>query len=193
MLRKLYDWTLRQAAHPHATIVMGVISFAESVFFPIPIDILLIPMVIAKRTKAFLYAFVATITSTLGAGFGYLIGAFLFVEIAQPILEIYGYMDKFEIFKSMYNENGIWAVMIGALSPIPFKVVTITSGATGMAIIPFLITSFLARGLRYFLICAILYFFGEKLRYFVEKYMGLIFTLFVILLIGGFVVIKFLV
>ncbi len=190
MIRALYNWTLSQAEHPKAKWIMGAVSFVESSFFPIPPDILLIPMVIAERSKAFLLAAIATITSVLGGFLGYAIGALLFVQIAQPVLEFYGYMYKIDIFKDYFNEYGAWAVFIAGVTPFPYKVITITSGISGLDILTFGIASILSRGLRFFLVCTILYYFGPSVRRLIEKYLGLAFTLFVILLIGGFVLIK---
>ena len=190
MIRALYDWTLRQAEHPKAKWILGFVSFIESSFFPIPPDIILIPMVIAEKSKAFFLAAIATITSVLGGFLGYAIGALLFVEIAQPVLEFYGYMEKIAIFQETFKEYGSWAVFIAGVTPFPYKVITITSGVAGLDLITFGVASLLSRGLRFFIVCTILYFFGQPVRRLIEKYLGLAFTLFVILLIGGFVLIK---
>ena len=130
MLRALYDWTMNLAASRHAAKALGFISFIESSVFPIPPDALLVPMVLSERAKAWWYAFICTVTSVLGALLGYAIGALLFETVAQPILNIYGYGEKFESFAGKYNEWGAWAVLIAGLTPFPFKVITIASGAT---------------------------------------------------------------
>ena len=193
MLRRLYDWTLHQASGPSAPYALGVVSFAESSVFPIPPDVLLIPMIIAERMKAWWYALLCTITSVIGGIAGYLIGALLFNEVAQPILSFYGYGEKFQHFAAQYNEWGAWIVFIAGVTPFPFKVITIASGATGLSLPIFILASIVARGLRFFVVAALLYFLGPPIRAFIEKRLALVFTIFVIGLVGGFVAIKFLV
>lgn len=193
MLKKLYDWTMNLAAGPRAPWALGGVSFIESSVFPIPPDTLLIPMVIAKREKAWIYAAVCTITSVLGGLFGYAIGAVLFDQVAQPILSFYGYADKFASFTERYNEWGVWIVLIAGLTPFPYKVITIASGATGLPLTVFTIASIVARGLRFFILATLLYWLGPPIREFIEKRLGLVFTIAMVLLIGGFVVAKYLI
>lgn len=193
MLKKLYDWTMNLAAGPRAPWALGGVSFIESSVFPIPPDTLLIPMVIAKREKAWIYAAICTITSVLGGLFGYAIGAVLFDQVAQPILSFYGYADKFASFTERYNEWGVWIVLIAGLTPFPYKVITIASGATGLPLTVFTIASIVARGLRFFILAALLYWLGPPIREFIEKRLGLVFTIAMVLLIGGFVVAKYLI
>ena len=190
MLRRLADWTMSLAAGPRAPVALGAVSFAESSFFPIPPDILLIPMVIARRARAFAYATLCTVTSVLGGVFGYAIGALLFVQVAKPILDFYGYLDKFDTFSSNFNEYGAWIVFIAGVTPFPYKVITIASGATGLSLPIFLIASILARGLRFYIVAGLLYLFGPPIRTFIEQRLGLMFTIFIVLLIGGFLLIK---
>lgn len=192
MLRRLYDWTMSLASGPRAPFALGAVSFAESSFFPIPPDILLIPMVIARRAKAFSYALLCTITSVLGGAAGYAIGALLFVQLAEPILSFYGYLDKFETFRANFNDYGAWIVFIAGVTPFPYKVITIASGATGLSLPVFMVASVLARGLRFFVVAGLLYLFGPPIRTFIEERLSLMFTIFVIGLVGGFVLIKFL-
>jgi membrane protein YqaA with SNARE-associated domain len=192
MLRRLYDWTMSLASGPRAPFALGAVSFAESSFFPIPPDILLIPMVIARRAKAFSYALLCTITSVLGGVAGYAIGALLFVQLAEPILSFYGYLDKFETFRANFNDYGAWIVFIAGVTPFPYKVITIASGATGLSLPVFMVASVLARGLRFFVVAGLLYLFGPPIRTFIEERLSLMFTIFVIGLVGGFVLIKFL-
>jgi membrane protein YqaA with SNARE-associated domain len=192
MLRRLYDWTLEFARHRHAGRALGFISFIESSVFPIPPDVLMIPMVIAERAKAWLFASIATVCSVLGGFAGYAIGYFLFDAVGQPLLEIYGYDEKFTEFAGRYNDYGAWVVFIAGVTPFPYKVITIASGVTSLDILVFGVASVLARGLRFFVLCGLLYWFGPPIRDFVEKYLGLVATAFVILLIGGFVAIKYL-
>lgn len=192
MLRRLYDWTMSLASGPRAPAALGTVSFAESSFFPIPPDLLLIPMVIARRERAFAYAAICTSTSVVGGIFGYMIGAFLFTQLAEPILSFYGYLDKFESFRADFNAFGPWIVFIAGLTPFPYKVITIASGATGLSIPVFLAASLVSRGLRFFIVSGLLYFFGPPIRSFIEKRLGLVFTVFVIALVGGFAAIKYL-
>lgn len=193
MLRRLYDWTMSLAAGRSAPYALAAVSFAESSIFPIPPDVLLIPMVIAERLKAWWYAFLCTATSVLGGVFGYAIGALLFVEVAEPILHLYGYADKFHSFAGQYNEWGAWIVFIAGVTPFPFKVITIASGATGLNLPVFVIASIFARGLRFFVVAGLLYFLGPPIRAFIEQRLGLVFSVFVICLVGGFVVVRFVV
>ena len=193
MLQKLYDWTMSLAAGPRAPAALGGISFIESSVFPIPPDTLLIPMVIAKREKAWIYAAICTITSVLGGLFGYFIGAFLFDQVAEPILAFYGYADKFADFTARYNEWGVWIVLIAGLTPFPYKVITIASGATGLPLMVFTVASIVARGARFFILAALLYWLGPPIREFIEKRLGLVFTIAMVLLIGGFVAVKYLI
>ncbi|WP_029058633.1 YqaA family protein [Stappia stellulata] len=192
MLRRLYDWTMSLASGPRAPFALGAVSFAESSFFPIPPDILLIPMVIARRARAFSYALLCTITSVIGGAAGYAIGALLFVQLAEPILSFYGYLDKFEAFRANFNDYGAWIVFIAGITPFPYKVITIASGATGLSLPVFMVASVLARGLRFFAVAGLLYLFGPPIRTFIEERLSLMFTIFVVGLVGGFVAIKFL-
>jgi membrane protein YqaA with SNARE-associated domain len=192
MLRRLYDWTLSLAAGPRANVALGTVSFIESSVFPIPPDLLLIPMVIAKREKAWYLAFLCTVTSVVGGLLGYFIGSVLFHEIAEPILSFYGYLDKFDEFKKLFNEWGWWFVFFAGLTPFPYKVITIASGVTGLSLPIFMLSSVVSRGIRFFVVSALLYFFGPPIRDFIEKRLGLMFTVFVVLLVGGFAAIKLL-
>lgn len=192
MLRRLYDKTLALAAGRHAPAALGAVSFVESSVFPIPPDALLIPMVIAARERAFWFATICTVASVLGGALGYLIGALAFDAIAQPILAFYGYADKFEDFAARYNDYGAWIVFIAGLTPFPYKVITIASGATGLNFAVFMVASVLSRGIRFFVVAALLYYFGPPIRAFIEKRLGVVFTVAVILLIGGFIVAKML-
>ncbi len=192
MIRKLYDWTMSAAQHKRAVPSLFGVSFVESSFFPIPPDVMLIPMVLAERAKAWYFALVATVGSVLGGLFGYAIGYFLFEAVGQPMLDFYGYADKFEKFASQYNDYGAWIVFIFGITPFPYKVITIASGATGLNILVFLLASVFSRGLRFFIVAGLLYWFGPPIRSFIEKRLGLVFTVFVVFLIGGFVAIKYL-
>lgn len=191
MIRKMYDSVFELARHKRATWALSGVSFVESSIFPIPPDVLLIPMVLAKRHKWIFYAGVCTIASVLGAFLGYFIGAFLYDAIGKPILEFYGKADSFDKVKEWYNTWGGWGVLFAAVTPFPYKVLTIFSGATGLNLFVFAVVSVIGRGLRFFLVSALLYWFGEPVREFIEKRLGLMFTLGMILLVGGFVAVKF--
>lgn len=190
MIRALYDWTFRLAEHPRALWALAIVAFIESSVFPIPPDILMIPMILAAPRRAFVIAAVATLASVLGGMFGYLIGAVLFEQIGLPVLEFYGKTDNFEVFSQTYNAWGAWAVLIAGVTPFPYKVVTILSGSTGLDIWVFTFASLLARGLRFFIVAALLWKFGAPIRDFIERRLGLMFTLFFVLLIGGFILLK---
>ncbi|MEL6521171.1 MAG: YqaA family protein [Pseudomonadota bacterium] len=192
MLRRLYDWTLSLAAGPYALVALAVVSFIESSVFPIPPDVLMIPMILAAPHRAFLIAGVCTVASVLGGLLGYGIGAFAFEQVGKPILESLGKADRIEEFNTRFNDFGFWAVLIAGLTPFPYKVITIMSGWTAMPLGTFVVTSIIARGLRFFIVAGLLWKFGEPIRDFIEKRLGLMFTLFVLLLIGGFVLVRYL-
>lgn len=191
MLRRLYDWTMDLAARTGATWALAIIAFIESSVFPIPPDVLQIPMVLAQRAKAWFYAAIATVSSVAGGLLGYAIGLFLYDSIGQPLLEFYGYAQKFNEFAGRYNEWGAWIVFIAGVTPFPYKVITIASGTTGLSIPVFIIASVLARGLRFFAVSALLYWFGPPIKAFIERYLGILTVVFVILLVGGFVLVKY--
>ncbi|MEM1306795.1 MAG: YqaA family protein [Pseudomonadota bacterium] len=191
MLRKLYDWVMRLAAHRLAGLWLFFISFIESSFFPIPPHAMVIPMVLSDRAKAFRYWVLVTVGSVLGGLFGYFIGYALFDAVGAPVLAFYGAEEKFEAFKESYNAFGAWIVFTFGVTPFPYKVVTIASGATGLNLAVFTITSLVARGLIFGVIIALLYFFGRPIKSFIEKRLGLLTFLFVGLVAGGFVALKF--
>ncbi len=192
MIRALYDWTFRLAEHPRALWALAIVAFIESSFFPIPPDILMIPMILATPRRAFLIAGVATAASVLGGMFGYWIGAFLFEQVGLPVLEFYGKTGNFDAFRANYNAWGAWAVLIAGVTPFPYKVVTILSGSTGLDIWVFTFASVLARGLRFFVVAALLWKFGAPIRDFIERRLGLMFTILVVALIGGFFLLRYL-
>ncbi len=191
MLRALYDWTMNLAASRNAVGALMVVSFVESSVFPIPPDTLLIPMVLANRAKAWWYAGLCTLTSVICGLAGYAIGFYLFEAVAEPLLEFYGYADKFGQFAQTYNDWGAWAVLIAGVTPFPFKVITIASGATKLSLPIFIIASLIARTIRFFAVAGLLYVFGPPIRTFIEKRLGLVFAVSLALLIGGFVLAKY--
>lgn len=192
MLRRIYDGTLSLAGSRHAQPALFGVSFAESSVFPIPPDALLIPMVLSKRANWIRYALLCTIASVLGGLAGYFIGAALYETVARPVLDFYGYGDKFVEFTERFNEWGAWIVFIAGVTPFPYKVITIASGATGLSLPVFLVASVLARGLRFFVVAALLYYFGPPIQAFIERRLALMFVIGCVLLVGGFVLIKML-
>lgn len=192
MLRKLYDFTLSLAEHPRALWFLAIISFAESSFFPIPPDIIMIPMILAAPKRAWLIASVCLVSSVLGGMLGYAIGAFAYEQIGAPILASLGKADAMAEFSTRFNDLGFLAVLTAGLTPLPYKVITIMSGWTSMPIVTFTVTSIIARGLRFFIVAALLRKYGEPIRDFIEKRLPLMFVLFIALLVGGVYVLKFL-
>lgn len=186
MLRSLYDWTFRLAQSPHALWFLALVSFMESSFFPIPPDVLMIPMIIARPNRAFLIAGVCTLASVAGALLGYYIGAGLFETVGRPILDFYHKTAAFEDFATRYNDYGAWAVLIAGVTPFPFKVITIASGFTALSLPVFIISAIIARALRFFLVAALLWKFGDPIRDFIERRLGLVFVVFCVLLVGSF-------
>ncbi len=191
MLRKLYDRTMALAAHRHAIWALALIAFIESSVFPIPPDMLQIAMTLANRSRAWLYAAVATVASTLGGVAGYAIGLFLFETIGRWILDLYGYGEQFAEFAQLYNAYGAWIVFMAGFTPFPYKVVTIASGVTQLDFMTFVVASAVGRGGRFFLVAGLLYWFGPPIKIFIEKYLGLLTIAFFVLLLGGFVALKY--
>jgi membrane protein YqaA with SNARE-associated domain len=192
MIKRLYDWTMGLANTPHALWALAVVAFLESSVFPIPPDVLMIPMIIARPSRAFVIAGVALVASVLGGMFGYYIGWGLFETVGRPVLEFYGKDAYFGEFAERYNEWGAWAVLVAGVTPFPYKVITILSGTTGLNFGVFMVASVIARGLRFFVVATLLWKFGAPIRDFIERRLGLMFALFCILLIGGFYLVKFL-
>jgi membrane protein YqaA with SNARE-associated domain len=192
MFQRLYDLTMSLASHRHAMRVLAVISFAESSFFPIPPDAMLIPMVLAHRDRAWAMAAVCTIASVLGGILGYAIGYFLFEAVGRPILDFYGYQEEFQRFADAYNEWGLWIILIKGLTPIPYKLVTIASGVAHFDPTVFILASIATRGARFFLVAALLRRFGPPIRTFVEKNLTAVATTALLLIVGGFVAVKYL-
>ena len=190
MIRPLYDWTMALAAKPYALWALALVAFAESSFFPIPPDVLIIPMVLAARQKAWKIAVVCTVASVAGGIAGYGIGAFLFDAVGQPILDLYHATEKFDEIRALYNEHGVLIVFSAGFSPIPYKLFTIASGVTGMDPVSFALASLVGRAGRFFLVAGLLWKFGAPIRTFIEAHLGKLSLAFVVLLVGGFVLIK---
>jgi membrane protein YqaA with SNARE-associated domain len=192
MIRGLYDWTISLAESRYALWALAVVSFVESSVFPIPPDVLLIPMIIAQPRRAWTIASVALAASVLGGMLGYYIGWALFESVGRPVLEFYGKEAYFEDFRARYNEWGAWAVLIAGMTPFPYKVITILSGSTGLNLGVFMLASVVARGARFFVLAGLLWKYGAPIRDFIEKWLNLIFVIFVVGLIGGFYLVKYL-
>lgn len=189
-VRKIYDSVFHLSKENGAIYWLFAIAFIESSFFPIPPDVMLIPMILAAPKKAWSIAGVATVGSVIGAYLGYAIGFYFFQLIAEPLLNFYGYLEKFNSFKDLYNQYGAWIVFGAGITPFPYKIITIASGVVHMNLIVFTIASIIARGMRFFLVAWLLEKYGETMREFIEKNLGWLSILFLLLLIGGFAVIK---
>lgn len=192
MLRRLYDWVMALSAHPRAAWALAAVAFVESSVFPIPPHAMLVPMILAERSKAWAYAAITTVSSVIGGVLGYAIGFFLFEVAGKPILDFYGKGEAFAQFAERYNEWGAWIVFMAGVTPFPYKVITIASGATQLNFAIFMVASMAARGLVFFVIAGLLYWFGPPIREFIERRLGLVTALFTILLFGGFAAIKYL-
>ncbi len=192
MLKALYDWTLSLAAHPRAIWALAFVSFIEASVFPIPPDVLMVAMIIATPSRAFLIAGVAVLASVLGGLAGYAIGAFAFESIGRPVLEALGKTDAVAAFNTRFNNLGFWSVLVAGVTPFPFKVITIMSGWTALPLPTFLLTAIIARSLRFFLVAALLWRYGAPIRDFIERWLGLLSVLFVLLLFLGFYTVRYL-
>jgi membrane protein YqaA with SNARE-associated domain len=192
VLRSLYDWTLSLARHPRALWALAFVAFIESSVFPIPPDVLMIAMIVARPSRAFVIAAVATLASVAGGLAGYWIGYGAFETLGRPVLEFYGKDAYFAEFQARYNDWGAWAVLIAGVTPFPYKVITILSGVTALSLPVFITASLVARALRFFILAALLWKFGAPIRDFIEARLGLVFSLFMALLLGGFVMVRYL-
>lgn len=192
MLRSLYDKILRLANSPRASWWLAAISFIESSVFPIPPDVMLVPMAVANRTRAFHFALICSVASVIGAVLGYIIGFFLWDSVGQPIFEMYGYMDEFALFQDGFKEWGAWLVFVFGLTFFPYKVITIASGVVALDPVVFILASIGARFPRFFIEAALLWKFGDPIRDFIERRLVLITSAVVLLIVGGFAAIKLL-
>ena len=191
-LHLLYNWTMQLANNPRAIWLLGFVSFIEAIFFPIPPDVLLIPMILANIKRAWLYAFVTTITSVMGGLVGYAIGYLAYEQIAEPLLLSLGKQAAMSLFSSSINENGFLIVLTAGISPIPFKVVSVMSGFTQMPVFVFLLSALLGRATRFFVVATLLKYYGEAIKSFIETYLGWLFLFFIALIVLGTVVLDFL-
>ena len=190
MLRRLYDWTLELAMRPWALWAMACVSFIESSVFPITPLVMVVPMILARPDRAWMIAGVCTLASVAGGAFGWWIGAVAFEEIGRPVLEFYGKAGKFEEISAKFNEFGVEAVLIAAVTPFPYKVVTIFSGVTGLNLGTLIAASLVGRGIQFFGVALVIWHFGDRAKALIEKHMTLVAILSAILLIGGFVLVK---
>ena len=191
-IRKMYAWTLHWAATPYALPALVVISFLESSIFPIPPDVLLIPMVLANPSRAWTYALACTGASVVGGWAGYGIGHFLYDSVGAPIIAFYHLQTQFEAFRNIFNTYGGWIVLIKGMTPVPYKLITITAGATGMNLVTFSIASVISRAMRFFLEAELLRRYGPAIRPKIDRYLEVILGILLLLLIGGFLLLKFL-
>ncbi|QNT70326.1 YqaA family protein [Defluviicoccus vanus] len=192
MLRRLYDWVMRAAESPQALKWLAAVSFAESSFFPIPPDAMIVPMVLAQPRRAWLIATVCTIASVVGGFFGYAIGYYLYEGVGRHIVEFYGYQAAFDRFRDEFQHWGMWIILIKGLTPIPYKLVTIASGVAHFDLLVFAFASLVTRSARFFLVAALLRYFGPPIRNFIERYLTWVTTAFVALIVAGFVVVTYL-
>ena len=190
MLKRLYDWTLELATRPWALWAMAFVSFIESSVFPITPLVMVVPMILARPDRAWLIASVCTLASVAGGAFGWWIGAVAFEEVGRPVLEFYGKAGKFEEISAKFNEFGVEAVLIAAVTPFPYKVVTIFSGVTGLNLGTLIAASLVGRGIQFFGVALVIWYFGDRAKALIEKHMTLVAILSAILLIGGFVLVK---
>ena len=188
--RRLYWWVLSWAEHPQATWALFLLAFAESSFFPVPPDVLLIALCLGRPRRALFYAGVCTAGSVLGGLAGYGIGYTVYDAVGKPILEFYGLTEKYAEVQALYNRYDVWAVGIAGFTPIPYKVFTVTAGAFGISLPGFVLASAVSRGLRFTLVAAVLRIWGEPARAFLDRHLGVLTILFVVLLIGGFLVVR---
>ena len=192
MLRSLYARTLALAASPRAPWWLAAIAFAESSFFPVPPDALLIPMALARPRRAWHFALICTLASVAGGALGYFIGYAVFDQLARPLIDFYGYGERFAAFQALYAQYGLWVILIKGLTPIPYKIVTIAAGAAKFSFGPFMAASLVTRGGRFFLVATLLHFYGDSVRVFIEKRLTLVTSALAIGVIAGFLALKFL-
>ena len=191
-IRRLYDWTIHWAQTPHSTWALFILAFCESSFFPIPPDVLLMALAVALPIKAFKYALVCSVGSVLGGCFGYLIGYEFFEYVGRPIIGFYNITDVFNTVSAKYQSNAFTAIAIAGFTPIPYKVFTISAGVCKVNLFTLILASALSRSARFFIIAGLFYLFGPKIKTFIEKYFNILTIIFIILLISGFVAVKYL-
>lgn len=192
MLRRLYDWCIAAAEKPYAVWLMGAVSFAESSFFPVPPDVMTIPMSFARPDRAWYYATICTVTSVAGGVVGYLIGAFLYDTLGHWVIQLYGHGDKVETFRDAYRDYGAWIILLKGVTPIPYKVVTITAGFAGYSLPLFVLFSMISRGIRFFAAAFLINRYGQQARAIIEERLGFWVTVSALTLVFGFVIVTYL-
>ncbi|MEZ5775216.1 MAG: YqaA family protein [Hyphomicrobiaceae bacterium] len=193
MLRRLYDKVIELADRPSAPYVLGAVAFAESSFFPVPPDVMLVPMALANPKRAWFFAGICTVMSVLGGLLGYAIGALLYDTVGHWLISAYGYGDRLEHFRALYQEWGHWIILIKGMTPIPYKLVTIASGLAGYSLFWFTILSIITRGIRFYLVAGLLNQFGDGIRGIIERNLGLFAAISALFIVGGFVLVKYVV
>jgi len=191
MLRRLYDWVLHWAATPYGTWALFLLAFAESSFFPIPPDVLLIAMCVATPQRSFKYALVCSIGSVLGGCLGYLIGWQFMASIGSRIVDFYGLADKVAVIENLYNTYDAWAVGIAGFTPIPYKVFTIAAGMFRIDVAVFVLASSVSRSARFLLLAGSIFLFGPRIKAFIDRYFDILAVTFTVLLVGSFVLLKY--
>jgi len=191
LIKKLYDWVLHWAETPYAVPALFVLAFAESSFFPVPPDVLLIALAISIPKKAFKYALICMIGSVIGGVLGYGIGMFGYETVGKPIVDFYHGQEVMELIKTKYDQHGFLGILIAAITPIPYKVFTIASGVFEFDFLLFVAASIIGRSTRFFIVAGLIWKFGAPIKSFIDKYFNLLSILFIILLVGGFVIIKY--
>ena len=193
IVRRLYHWVLSWADSPYGPLALLLLAFAEASFFPVPPDVLLMPLALGEPKKAFRYAFLCTVGSVTGGLLGYYIGFKLMGTIGVKILTFYGAMEKFEYLRHLYNQYNVWFLGVAGFTPIPYKVFTIASGAFHSPLLLFVVVSTVSRAARFYLVSLFFYLWGEQARDFIEKYFNLLSIAFVVLLIAGFFLVNYLI
>lgn len=191
MFRRLYDWVISLAASPYAVWALAAVSFTESSFFPVPPDVLLLPMALSRPDRALFYAGVCTVSSVIGGLAGYAIGALLYDSLGQWLIAAYGYGDNVEAFRQAYAQYGEWIILIKGVTPIPYKLVTITSGFAGYDIVWFTVLSLITRGLRFYVLAGLLHRYGNPIRRIVEQHFGLVLGVLAVFVVAGFAAVRF--
>jgi membrane protein YqaA with SNARE-associated domain len=187
MIKKLYDWTMSLSASPHAPYALGAIAFAESSFFPVPPDVILVPMALAEPKRSWRYALICTIASVAGGALGYAIGALFFETVGKWLIGLYHYGDKIDVVRAAYDQYGAYFIVLKGLTPIPYKLVTIVSGLLGYNFPLFMGLSLLTRGARFFILVALIHRFGDEIRARLERHFGLFLGVLALIVVMGFV------
>ncbi len=191
IIRRLYDWVLHWAETPYAIPALFVLSFAESSFFPVPPDVLLIALALSIPSRSMRYAFICSVASVLGGILGYAIGYFGYETIGKPIIDIYHGHSVMEQIRSYYDSYGFLGVLTAAVTPIPYKVFTISSGFFNFSFVSFVVASVIGRSLRFFLVAGLIWKFGPPIKEFIDRYFNILSYLFILLLVAGFIVLKY--